>query len=256
MKSRSSRFLSRVAIFALGCLLASPVAAQEKDKAKSKRKIKVIKKFDCGHGDCPKAGDPEGDFHRWVATKKHGYLGVHLVRITPELRSHFGVSKEAGVMIGKVEEKSPASRAGLKVGDILVEIDGEKVESAWQLQRHVGKKKSGDKARLKVVRDRNVHWLTATIEEKERTQIEVSKFIHQVPDGEEEYHFEFDPGPFDEAIQQFNEHLFQKGEKGLLKFQEFEGDLEKRIEEVEEKLKTLEKKLQGKTASENPRRST
>src|SRR5262245_15606747 len=46
-----------------------------------------------------------------------GFLGVQLIGITPELRQHYGVPKDAGVLVGAVEADSPAAKAGIQVGD-------------------------------------------------------------------------------------------------------------------------------------------
>ena len=56
-----------------------------------------------------------------VRTPDHSgkVLGVGLTDLTPELREHFGVGGDAGVMISRVVEDSPAAKAGLRVGDII-----------------------------------------------------------------------------------------------------------------------------------------
>src|SRR5215475_13923485 len=64
---------------------------------------------------------------------RRGYLGTALMDLTPELRTHFGVPEEAGVMVSRVESGSPAEKAGLKVGDILTRVDGAAVKSSWDV---------------------------------------------------------------------------------------------------------------------------
>ena len=58
------------------------------------------------------AGGP-GNFH-WISSdsEPHGYLGAFLTDLTPELRTHFGASAEAGVMVGKVEPAARRRRRG------------------------------------------------------------------------------------------------------------------------------------------------
>src|SRR5687768_4011062 len=55
---------------------------------------------------------------------KRAFLGVSLVDLTPELREHYGTDKNAGILVGSVEEGGPADKAGVKVGDIITSIDG------------------------------------------------------------------------------------------------------------------------------------
>jgi membrane-associated protease RseP (regulator of RpoE activity) len=97
---------------------------------------------------------------------RHGYLGVGLVEITPDLRSHFGVGRDSGVMVGSVEPESPAAKAGVEVGDIILKANGQPVESSSDLSRTVRGKKAGDTVNLEISRNRASKTLTATVAEK------------------------------------------------------------------------------------------
>jgi membrane-associated protease RseP (regulator of RpoE activity) len=141
----------------LGMLLSIQAQAGEEKK---KKKIKIVNIF----------GGPG-------AEQERGFLGVHLVRLTKELRIHFGAPKDAGVLVAKVVKDSPADKAGLKVGDVLVEVEGQKVKSTWKVQRIIGKKKKGEKSALKIVRDKRERRLSASIELRKRPQVEVSRFL-------------------------------------------------------------------------------
>ncbi len=102
---------------------------------------------------------------------RHGggaFLGVQLSDLTPELRTHFGVPEDAGVMVGKLVDGSPAFRAGLEVGDIVTAVDGEPVASASSLARAVRGREDGDTVVLEVWRDGRVQKISATLEERER----------------------------------------------------------------------------------------
>lgn len=101
---------------------------------------------------------------------RHGggaFLGVQLSDLTPELRAHFGVPEDAGVMVGKIVDDSPALRAGLEVGDIVTAVDGEPVASAPALARAVRGREDGETVVLEVWRDGRMQKLSAALEERE-----------------------------------------------------------------------------------------
>jgi serine protease Do len=82
-----------------------------------------------------------------------GWLGVSIQPLTPELAKSFNAKDTKGVLISDVIGDSPAAKAGLKPGDILLEFDGKKVEAPADLQRTVGLAQPGHEAKMKVWRD-------------------------------------------------------------------------------------------------------
>lgn len=93
----------------------------------------------------------------------HRSIGVGLTSLTKQLGEHFGVPDGKGWLITEVRENSPASKAGLKAGDIIVEVDGKEVSRENHLLRVLHEKKEGD-VTLTVVRDRNRQTFTVTPE--------------------------------------------------------------------------------------------
>src|SRR5688572_8926667 len=89
-------------------------------------------------------------------------IGVGVTTLTKQLSDHFGVA--SGVMINEVRVDSPAAKAGLKAGDIIVEADGKEVRGEGDLIRAIQEKKEGD-VTLTVVRDRNRQTIRVTPEE-------------------------------------------------------------------------------------------
>ncbi len=81
-----------------------------------------------------------------------GYLGVSLQQMTPAVAKSLGYEGE-GVVVGDLTEGGPASRAGLRSGDVIVEFDGKPVKSPRQLTELVGDTAVNKTARLKYVRD-------------------------------------------------------------------------------------------------------
>jgi C-terminal processing protease CtpA/Prc len=79
-------------------------------------------------------------------------LGVQLVETTPELREHLGGSEEAGVLVSKVLSGTPAREAGIEVGDLIVEIDGEPVSRSSDIRRRLHGKQ-GASVNVVVIRE-------------------------------------------------------------------------------------------------------
>ena len=58
-----------------------------------------------------------------------GYLGIFIQDLTPELAKQFGLSQGGGVLVGDVSPDTPASRAGLKKGDVILKLNGAPIDS-------------------------------------------------------------------------------------------------------------------------------
>ena len=84
---------------------------------------------------------------------EHGYMGVGISDVTPEQAKFFNVSKATGAVVTQVESGSPADQAGLKVGDVITEVNGKSVNDAGELQVVVGGKQPGTNLQLKVMRN-------------------------------------------------------------------------------------------------------
>jgi membrane-associated protease RseP (regulator of RpoE activity) len=96
-------------------------------------------------------------------------IGVSTQTLSKQLAEYFGV-RDGGVLITSVTENSPAAKAGLKAGDVITAIDGEKVNSPGDLTRGLGKKETGDVS-LTVMRDKSVRTVTVTPEKSEHPSI-------------------------------------------------------------------------------------
>ncbi|MBZ4660213.1 MAG: DegQ family serine endoprotease, partial [Desulfacinum sp.] len=82
-----------------------------------------------------------------------GWLGVMIQDITPELAESFGLKDAKGVLISDVVEGSPADKAGLETGDIVVEFNGEPVENAHDLSRKVAATRPETTVKIGILRD-------------------------------------------------------------------------------------------------------
>lgn len=82
-----------------------------------------------------------------------GWLGVSIQPVTPELAKALNLPKEEGALVAQVLPDSPAAKAGLKAGDVIVEYDGHAVAKAGDLPRLVAATAIGQSATVKVLRD-------------------------------------------------------------------------------------------------------
>jgi len=101
-----------------------------------------------------------------------GWLGVTVQALNKELADSFGLDSTHGALVNEVIEDSPADKAGLKRGDIIVEYDGTRVDELNDLPRLVAATPVGETVRVKVFRDG-----------KERT---IKVEIGRLDDGEQE----------------------------------------------------------------------
>jgi C-terminal processing protease CtpA/Prc len=105
----------------------------------------------------------------WVFALGNRRIGVSTQNLSKQLADYFGVH-DGGVLITSVTENSPAAKAGLKAGDVITAIDGEKVTSPGDLTRGLNKKETGDVS-LTVIRDKNMRTVTLTPEKSEHPSI-------------------------------------------------------------------------------------
>jgi Do/DeqQ family serine protease len=84
---------------------------------------------------------------------KRGQIGVGIQDITPQLREAFNLENgQFGVLVSSVVENSPAAKAGIRSGDIIIEVDGQATASSSQLRSRIGIHQIGDKLRLTILR--------------------------------------------------------------------------------------------------------
>jgi C-terminal processing protease CtpA/Prc len=96
-------------------------------------------------------------------------IGVSTQTLSKQLADYFG-AKDGGVLITSVTENSPAAKAGLKAGDVITAIDGEKVDTSGDVSRVINKKQEGEVS-LTILRDHNSRTVNLTPEKREQPTI-------------------------------------------------------------------------------------
>jgi C-terminal processing protease CtpA/Prc len=166
------------------------------------------------HPDAPAApgesGAREGRrFHHFERFLPHqSRLGVQLQEMTPELREFLRAPKERGVLVVRVNPDSPAAKAGLRVGDVIVSVAGESITAPHDLVHEVLRAEKDAKLALELVRDGKTRSLEATLEGEPALAADPMRWVEE-------------------------------------RAPEFREKLEQRMRELEERLEQLEQRLRG-----------
>jgi serine protease Do len=111
-----------------------------------------------------------------------GWLGVNIQPLTPDLMKQFNLKEEEGVLVGDVVENSPAEKAGVQRGDVIVEFEGKDVIDALSLRNMVANTIPGKVVVIKVIRDGKPETIKVTISEisDDETQALSKSFDNQL----------------------------------------------------------------------------
>jgi serine protease DegQ len=97
-----------------------------------------------------------------------GWIGVETQDITPELADSFGLDRQSGAMIAGVVRGSPAERAGMQPGDILLAVEGKQVGSTSEMINLIAQLVPGGKAKMTVMRKHRASTLDVTVGKRPR----------------------------------------------------------------------------------------
>ncbi|HTS47841.1 MAG TPA: trypsin-like peptidase domain-containing protein [Bryobacteraceae bacterium] len=87
----------------------------------------------------------DGHVHR-------GEIGVYAQNITPVMAKGLSLAHDHGVILADVDEDGPADEAGLKRGDVVLTLNGQRLQTASQFENHIFRRQAGDKLRLTILR--------------------------------------------------------------------------------------------------------
>jgi len=104
-----------------------------------------------------------------------GWLGVVIQNVTRELAESFGLDKPQGALVSRVTLESPAAKAGIEAGDVILKFNGHHITTSSSLPPYVGRTKIGESVPVVVMRNKKQKTLKVTIEKLEEDAVKMIK---------------------------------------------------------------------------------
>ena len=149
------------------------------------------------------------------------HLGARIEELSPDLASYFSTEADQGVLVTRVPEDSPAAKAGLKAGDIIVGMSGEPIRTPRDLYTWMDERKPGDVAKVEILRRGKKQTIEVTLGESPLSD-RVRRAVRLAPR---------DMDPMMDDVRR--------------RFLEEREELKERVDRLEQSLKDLERKLSG-----------
>jgi S1-C subfamily serine protease len=172
------------------------------------------------------------DVFRWTFGERR-YIGVYIQELNRELSEYFGVDKGTGLLVERIEEGSPAEKAGLRVGDVIISADGERLESTQELSELIQDKKEGDKVTIEFIRDKKKRTVDVEVKE-EKTNL--SNMFYSDPKQYADV-FRYQNPEWTKRSQKLAETLMKQNKENYRKYMEQQQKLNEKMKEQMEKQK-------------------
>jgi hypothetical protein len=112
-----------------------------------------------------------------------GYLGVQVQDVTRALQRARNLPTDEGALVNRVEDESPADHAGVRRGDVITEVDKEKIDGSQDLIRVVGGLEPGSRVRVTLWRSGSVRTVTVQLGERPHGMTGMPNF--KMPSGDD-----------------------------------------------------------------------
>jgi len=171
------------------------------------------------------------DRQRIVITQRYGRLGVSVINLSSQLREYFKVPEGSGVLVEKVHADTPAEKAGIRAGDVIVTVGDRNIDTARRLRRVLSTYDAGEQIQVELIREGTKRTVTAELDERNTAEF----YLPDIDREDLEFRI-FGPG----GAEEFRRNLEESIRPGLedlriqLKeqFDEFQIKIPERIREV------------------------
>lgn len=126
----------------------------------------------------PRAG--QGETRTYSFRSGGRQIGVSVSPLTKQLSNYFGVTSGTGLLISEVRDDSPAAKAGLRAGDVIVSADGVVLKENLDLVRAINRNREGE-VTLSIVRDKKQSTVTISPEEVRSGEPIMDRFLLEAP---------------------------------------------------------------------------
>lgn len=176
------------------------------------------------------------DGKKYVFVSGRAFLGVHLQDLDKDLAEYFGVKEDEGVLILKVSEDTPAEKAGLKAGDVIVKLDGKNISNAGDVTKTLADLEKGDKVDIEIIRHKKKKTVKAELDERKGFKgIKILKGLGK------NFHFEMPDVHFETP--EFHYYIPDDDEHEIILREKIEKKMKEKMKKVDEKLHRVHEKL-------------
>jgi predicted metalloprotease with PDZ domain len=176
------------------------------------------------------------DGKKFVFVSGRAFLGVHLQDLGKDLAEYFGVKENEGVLILKVSAETPAEKAGLKAGDVIVKFNDKNISNAGDVTEILTDLKKGDKADIQIIRHKNKKTVKVELDERKGF-----KGIKILKDLGKNLHFEMPDIHFE--IPEFHYSIPDDEEHEIILEEKIEKKMKDKLKKVDEKLHRVHEKI-------------
>jgi len=165
-----------------------------------------------------------------IQALNRNYLGVRIQSMTEDLRAYFKAPRGRGVLVSRVEEDTPAAKAGLRAGDVIIAVGGKGISDRSDISLALSDHEPGDRVAVKIVRDGSEKTVDVEIAERSGPRRHGAIFL---PGGEEidldrEFdleHLELMPGELEKTIQESLERVQEEVQQAMSEIPEKQAQM-------------------------------
>lgn len=184
-----------------------------------------------------------------------GYLGVQIQELTVGLREYFKIKNDNGVLISGVVDDSPAEKAKLKAGDIILSVNGDNVSTTSDLQRAISRQNPDSEVKLEVIRKGRKRDFNAILG-SQKSNFSWTGKMPEIKFGDNDHNvFFFSPDDHESNLQSFHlekevEKLKKSDEKLHKEYKlrmvgpKIDDNLREEVERLKKELKDLRKEIE------------